>query len=106
MGEDYLVSRGEYLTALMLSEYLGYEFVDAKDLIIDKSYDSNYGARPLKRVMQSMIEDNFSEALLDGVIKSGRIALVDAEGDEIRISDAGPIEEVKVEVAKTDGANA
>ena len=56
--------------------------------------------------MQSMIEDNFSEALLDGVIKSGRIALVDAEGDEIRISDAGPIEEVKVEVAKTDGANA
>ena len=30
---DFLVSRGEYLTALMLSEYLGYEFVDAKDLI-------------------------------------------------------------------------
>ena len=31
---DYLVSRGEYLTGLLLSEYLGYEFLDAKDLII------------------------------------------------------------------------
>lgn len=32
-SEDYLVSRGEYLTSLMLSEFLGYEFVDAKDII-------------------------------------------------------------------------
>ena len=31
---DYLVSRGEYLTAKLMSEYLGYEFYDAKDLII------------------------------------------------------------------------
>lgn len=32
-SEDYLVSRGEYLTSLMLAEYLGFEFVDAKDII-------------------------------------------------------------------------
>ncbi len=30
---DYLVSRGEYYTAKMLAEYLGYPFVDAKDLV-------------------------------------------------------------------------
>ncbi len=30
---DYLVSRGEYLNALILSEYLGYEFIDSKDII-------------------------------------------------------------------------
>ncbi|MBQ3253820.1 MAG: aspartate kinase [Acholeplasmatales bacterium] len=30
---DYLVSRGEYLTAKLMSKYLGYEFVDAKDLL-------------------------------------------------------------------------
>lgn len=30
---DYLVSRGEYFTARLMSEYLGYTFVDAKDLI-------------------------------------------------------------------------
>lgn len=31
---DYLVSRGEYLCALLMSDYLGYAFVDAKDFII------------------------------------------------------------------------
>lgn len=34
ISEDYLVSRGEYLTAKLMSAYLGYTFVDAKDLII------------------------------------------------------------------------
>ena len=33
IAEDYLVSRGEYLTAKLMSDYLGYTFVDAKDLI-------------------------------------------------------------------------
>ena len=64
----------------------------AKELLAMKGYDPQYGARPLKRVIQSMVEDNFSEALLDGVIKTGRIALIDAEGEEIKITDAGPIE--------------
>lgn len=32
-SEDYLVSRGEYLSALLLSNYLGYEFLDSKDII-------------------------------------------------------------------------
>lgn len=35
---DYLVSRGEYLTAKLMSSYLGYAFVDAKD-IISFNYD-------------------------------------------------------------------
>ncbi|MGX7070297.1 aspartate kinase [Gemella bergeri] len=33
IDEEYLVSRGEYLTGLLMAEYLGYYFVDAKDLI-------------------------------------------------------------------------
>ncbi|HHU06954.1 MAG TPA: aspartate kinase [Clostridiaceae bacterium] len=33
-GEDYVVSRGEYLNALLMAEFLGYDFVDAKDLIV------------------------------------------------------------------------
>ena len=73
----------------------------AKELLAKKGYDPQYGARPLKRVIQSMVEDNFSEALLDGVISAGRIAIVDAEGEEIKISDGGPIDDdikIKVEV--------
>ena len=33
ISQDYLVSRGEYLTTILLSKYLGYQFVDAKDLL-------------------------------------------------------------------------
>lgn len=63
----------------------------AKELLAKKGYDPQYGARPLKRVIQSMVEDNFSEALLDGVIKAGRVAIVDADGEDIIIKDGGEI---------------
>ena len=33
INEDYLVSRGEYITSKMMAEYLGYHFVDASDII-------------------------------------------------------------------------
>ena len=110
LGKESLIRIVDILTAQVAKRIsdIGIEIrlTDAaKDLLAKKGYDPQYGARPLKRVMQSMIEDNFSEALLDGVIKSGRIALVDADGEEIKISDGGPIDEVKVEVATTDAAN-
>lgn len=34
VNEEYLVSRGEYLTAKLIAEYLGHEFIDAKDVIV------------------------------------------------------------------------
>ena len=75
----------------------------AKELLAKKGYDPQYGARPLKRVMQSMIEDNLSEALLDGVIKTGDTALIDAEGDEIRIT---ALDRATVEPAAEDTVRA
>lgn len=33
-SEDYIASRGEYLSAVLVSRYLGYDFVDTKDLIV------------------------------------------------------------------------
>jgi len=35
-SEDYVASRGEYLNGLILAEYLGYEFIDAKEIIVFK----------------------------------------------------------------------
>ena len=57
----------------------------ARELLAKKGYDPQYGARPLKRVIQSMVEDKFSEALLDRTVEAGSTALVDAENDEIVI---------------------
>ncbi len=39
-----------------------------KDKIIEKGIDANYGARPLKRTIQNLLEDKIAEAILDGKI--------------------------------------
>jgi ATP-dependent Clp protease ATP-binding subunit ClpC len=55
----------------------------AKDLLGDKGYDEVYGARPLRRVIQDMVEDKLSECLLRGQFRPGDTAVVDVEGEEI-----------------------
>ena len=43
----------------------------AKNVIIEESFDRKYGARPLRRKLQTMIEDKLAEEILEGSIKSG-----------------------------------
>lgn len=51
----------------------------AKDLLIDKGYDDKYGARPLRRTIQSLLEDRMAEEILDGKLKKGVNVEVDCE---------------------------
>ncbi len=51
----------------------------AKDLLIDKGYDDKYGARPLRRIIQSLLEDKMAEEILDGKLKKGVNVEVDCE---------------------------
>jgi ATP-dependent Clp protease ATP-binding subunit ClpC len=55
----------------------------AKELLGEKGYDEVFGARPLRRVIQNMVEDKLSEDLLRGKFKTGDTAIVDVEGEEI-----------------------
>jgi ATP-dependent Clp protease ATP-binding subunit ClpC len=55
----------------------------AKDFLGEKGYDEVFGARPLRRVIQDMIEDRLSEDLLRGKFQSGDTVIVDLEGEEI-----------------------
>ena len=57
----------------------------AKELIAKKGVDNNYGARPLRRSIQNMLEDKIAEAILDGIIKPGKKAVATAKDDEIVI---------------------
>jgi ATP-dependent Clp protease ATP-binding subunit ClpC len=43
----------------------------AKTFLVEKGYDEKYGARPLKRVIQSHVEDLIAEAYIDNKIKEG-----------------------------------
>ena len=54
---------------------------NAKDLVAKKGTDKTYGARPLKRAIQTMVEDKIAEAMLDGKIK--KEAKVTVQDDEI-----------------------
>ena len=54
---------------------------DAKDHLIKVGYDVDYGARPLRRVIQNMIEDPLAEALLLGRFSAGQTILVDRDAD-------------------------
>lgn len=42
-----------------------------KEYLVENSFDSKYGARPLKRAIQSKIEDPLAEAILNGTVKKG-----------------------------------
>ena len=55
----------------------------AKELLIEKGYDQKYGARPLRRTIQSMVEDQLAEEILDGRIKKGDQVLVSSDGKEL-----------------------
>ena len=50
----------------------------AMDLIVEKGYDENYGARPLKRVLQRYIEDKLSEQILRGKLSEKSVVYIDA----------------------------
>ncbi|MDP2730895.1 MAG: ATP-dependent Clp protease ATP-binding subunit [Dehalococcoidales bacterium] len=63
----------------------------AKELLAEKGYDEVYGARPLRRTIQEMVEDKLSDALLRSQFRSGDTAVVDREGEEITVQ-AGGIE--------------
>lgn len=54
----------------------------AMDLIIEKGYDDNYGARPLKRVIQRNIEDKLSEEILRGRLLENSKMIIDAVDGE------------------------
>ncbi len=55
----------------------------AKDFLGEKGYDEVFGARPLRRVIQDMVENRLAEDLLRGKFRSGDTAVVDLEGEEI-----------------------
>ena len=75
-------------------EELGYKLKltdEAKDFIAEKGYDAEYGARPLKRAIQKLIEDPLAEEIVNSNL---------TEGDTINIGFEEGSEEVKLKISK------
>ncbi len=60
---------------------------ELKEQIVKKGYDPIYGARPIKRAIQNMIEDKLAEALLDKTIHSHSIIKMSWENGEVKIKE-------------------
>lgn len=68
---------------------LGYEVKltdTAKDFIADKGFDSNFGARPLKRAIQKYLEDPIAEEILKGEIHDGDTLEIDFDKEKEEIT--------------------
>ena len=58
----------------------------AKKLLFQRGYDPSFGARPLRRAIQTLIQDPLALKLLDGEILAGDTVSVDADGASVDIN--------------------
>lgn len=58
----------------------------AKNYIVEKGYDEKYGARPLRRALQSKVEDRLAEEILDGKVKKGDTVIISYENEELKFT--------------------
>ncbi len=84
IDEEYLVSRGEYLSAKLMANYLGYKFVDAKDLIIF-NFDGSINEDLIKEKVNDVLKIN-KKIVVPGFYGSyfdGNIHLLSRGGSDV-----------------------
>jgi ATP-dependent Clp protease ATP-binding subunit ClpB len=76
----------------LASRKMALEITDrAKALIADKGYDPVYGARPLKRTIQRLIQDPLAVKILEGEFKEGDRIKIDSDGEEMIFRHGGTV---------------
>ena len=56
---------------------------EVKEYILEKGYDAKYGARPLRRLITTAIEDELADMYLRGEIKDGDVVMVDCKNNKL-----------------------
>jgi ATP-dependent Clp protease ATP-binding subunit ClpB len=84
LGKEQLVRiidlRLEDLRRLLAERKISIELTDAaKELLFSEGYDPNFGARPLKRAIQKLVQDPLALKILDGAVLHGDHLVVDAD---------------------------
>ena len=84
LGKEQLVKivelRLEDFRRLLADRKISLELTDsAKDLMFTEGYDPNFGARPLKRAIQKLVQDPLALKILDGEVLHGDHVIVDAD---------------------------
>jgi ATP-dependent Clp protease ATP-binding subunit ClpB len=84
LGKEQLVKiielRLEDVRRLLADRKISLELTDAaKDLLFTEGFDPNFGARPLKRAIQKLVQDPLALKILDGEVLHGDHVIVDAD---------------------------
>jgi ATP-dependent Clp protease ATP-binding subunit ClpB len=84
LGKDQLVKiidlRLEDVRRLLAGRKISIELTDAaKELLFTQGYDANFGARPLRRAIQKLVQDPLALKILDGEVLHGDHLVVDAD---------------------------
>ena len=56
---------------------------EVKKLIAKKGTDKSFGARPLRRTIQNLLEDTLAEGILDGKISTNQVSTIDVEEEKV-----------------------
>ncbi|HET8826319.1 MAG TPA: ATP-dependent chaperone ClpB, partial [Terriglobales bacterium] len=93
LGKEQLVKiidlRLEDLRRLLADRKISIELTDAaKDLLFTEGFDPNFGARPLKRAIQKLIQDPLALKILDGEVLHGDHVVVDAKTGKMQFRSA------------------
>ena len=88
LGKEQLVKivelRLEDLRRLLADRKISLELTDAaKELLFTEGYDPNFGARPLKRSIQKLVQDPLALKILDGEVLHGDHVVVDVKGGKM-----------------------
>ena len=91
LGKEQLVKiielRLEDVRRLLADRKISLELTEAaKDLLFTQGYDPNFGARPLKRAIQKLVQDPLAFKILDGEILNGDHVIVDSDKKASRMT--------------------
>jgi ATP-dependent Clp protease ATP-binding subunit ClpC len=62
---------------------------DLRELLMREGFDAEFGARPLRRAIQTHIDDALADAILAGVLQPGQTAVLSVEGDSVHVGATG-----------------
>ncbi len=78
---DLMLSR---VRGALTEQQIALEVTDAaKDYLVEKGFDPKFGARPLRRTIQNLVEDTLAEGLLNGKFQRGEAVVVDIRDGEL-----------------------
>jgi ATP-dependent Clp protease ATP-binding subunit ClpB len=82
----------------LAERHITLQFTDAaRDLLAEMGYDPQFGARPLKRVIQREVENRIARGILDGTIRDGDTVAIDAKNGKLVMEPVRAQEEARAD---------